>query len=499
MKKAAAAFVLLLSAAANAVALDGWWIAEARHAGQNTPIYLHLVRDAGKPTARLSLPVLDAWDFPIGPFKESGDRIEFPGIGWSVALEANASALVGVLPKELVPVHQIPVTFHRTKAPKIPEPAKRSALPRPNVLWSREAGGMVWAGLALDADQHALLVGTDAGSVIALDSRSGAHRWSLATGGKVRATPTITHHHVYVASDDGHVYKLEKRAGRTLWKTKIDASTTPRIPSFEPKSKFDRYASAAVERDGRVYIAARDGSVHALESSSGREMWRFATGDLVMATPAVRGKLVLVGSFDKHVYALDAATGELIWKRKLHGAVPADIVVADGRALVGTRAYDFLALDVHTGAPLWDQYIWFSWIESVPVVKSGFAYVGSSDALRLFAFDVGSGARAWERRIPGYGWSRPALAGRSVVIGTVGTAGGIGAREGAVVAVDRESGAIRWLHPSVKPEGARQWGFASSVAASPARHGTAPVIFAADLEGRVVALSDAAATASSSQ
>jgi eukaryotic-like serine/threonine-protein kinase len=488
MRKAATACILFLAGTASATELEGWWIAEARHAGQATPVYLHFLRDAGKPAARLSLPVLDAWDFPIGPYKEGADQVELTSVGWSIAVDARTPALVGVLPKELVPVHQIPVTFHKVKPPVIPGSAKWSAHSRPKVLWSREAGGAVWAGLALDPDHHSLLVGNDAGSLIALDSRSGAHRWSLATGGKVRATPTLTGRSVYVTSDDGHLYKLDRRTGRKVWKSKIDASAVPRVPSFEPNSKFDRYASAAVERDGRVYVGARDGGVCALDAASGRTLWRFATGDLVMATPTVRGDLVLVGSFDKHVYALDSASGALRWKRELGGVVPADVVVADGRALVGTRAYDFLALDLTTGEPLWDQYVWFSWIESVPVVRKGLAYVGSSDALRLFAFDVGSGARAWESRIPGYGWSKPALAGDEVVIGTVGTAGGIGPREGAVVAVDHKTGEVRWLHSAVKPEGAREWGFASSVVAGPAPKAPGQVIYAADLHGRVIAL-----------
>ncbi|HKZ73757.1 MAG TPA: PQQ-binding-like beta-propeller repeat protein, partial [Steroidobacteraceae bacterium] len=319
---------------------DGWWLAEARHAGQTTPIYLRFAREGDRHEAHLSLPVVDAWDFPVGSCKVLADRIEFPGIGWSISVDESGSSLTGVLPAQLVPVHQIPVTFRRVPAPAIPKPAKWSKYARPQVLWSREAGGAAWAGLALDADAHLLLVGTDAGSVLALDSRTGAHRWTLATRGKVRATPAIVKQHVYVPSDDGYVYKTDKRTGRLLWKAKIDSSNVPRIPSFEPKSKFDRYASAAVERDGRVYVGARDGSVHALDAETGGPLWRFATGDLVMATPAVRGELVLVGSFDKHVYALDARTGALRWKRHMQGVVPADIVVADGRALVGTRSYD---------------------------------------------------------------------------------------------------------------------------------------------------------------
>lgn len=482
--------LLFMAQAAGAGELEGWWVAEARHAGQSTPVYLHFTRHEGKPAARMSLPVLDAWDFAIGPFKASAEKVELTGVNWTLVRDARSHALNGVLPPALVPVHEIPVTFRKVKAPAIPTPPDWSKYPRPKVLWSREAGGPVWAGLALDTDERTLLVGNDAGAVLALDAEDGAHRWTLQTGGKVRATPTVTNAHVYAVSDDGHAYKLDKRTGRVAWKSRIDTSDVPRVPSFEPKSKFDRYASSAIERDGRVYVGGRDGGVSALDAASGKTLWRFATGDLVMGTPTVRGDLLLVGSFDKHVYALDAASGALRWKRDLGGVVPADVVVMDGRALVGTRAYDFIALDLHTGTPLWDEYVWFSWIESVPVVRKGHAYVGSSDALRLFAFDVGSGARTWETRIPGYGWSKPALVGDAVVIGTVGTAGGLGPRDGAILSAACKDGSIRWLHRAVKPDGAREWGFASSVVAGPQRRGRRAVVYAADLQGRIFALTD---------
>ncbi len=493
MKRFMGAWVLVLASlaahasdASGATDLEGWWVAEAQHAGQTTPIYLRFSTEGDKRIARLSLPVVDAWDFPIGPFKESGNRVEFPGVGWSIGIDSDGT-LSGVLPEQLVPVHRIAVTFSKTVAPAVPKPSKWMHHPRPRVKWSREIAGPVWAGLALDEHAALLVAATDAGSVVAFDPRTGAPRWTATTGGKVRATPTLTPHHIYAASDDGHLYKWDKRTGREVWKAKIDGAGLPRIPSFEPKSRFDRYASGAVERDGRVYVGSRDGAVYALDAQNGRTLWRYATGDLVMATPAVRGNLVLVGSFDKHAYALDSRNGALKWKRDLRGEVPADIVIVDGRALVGTRAYDMLALDCQTGEPLWDQYVWFSWIESVPVVKNGLAYVGSSDAVRLFAFDVGSGARAWEARIPGYGWSRPALGGDAVYIGTVGQTAGIGQRTGAVVSFDRKTGAMRWLHPAARPDGAREWGFASSVAVANARERT---VYAVDLTGKLYALAD---------
>jgi outer membrane protein assembly factor BamB len=79
--------------------------------------------------------------------------------------------------------------------------------------------------------------------------------------------------------------------------------------------------------------------------------------------------------------------------------------------LIGSRSYDLNALDPSTGETRWQRYVWFSWIESAPNVRDGIAYVGTSDALKLFAFDVKDGHMAWERTLPGWSWSRPAVQG----------------------------------------------------------------------------------------
>lgn len=53
--------------------------------------------------------------------------------------------------------------------------------------------------------------------------------------------------------------------------------------------------------------------------------------------------------------------------------------------IVGSRSYDLLALDGKTGATVWNRYVWFSWVESPVAVREAMAYVGSSDAAKLYA------------------------------------------------------------------------------------------------------------------
>jgi len=135
--------------------------------------------------------------------------------------------------------------------------------------------------------------------------------------------------------------------------------------------------------------------VYALEPASGREIWRFRTGDMVTGTPAVYGDFVIFNSYDKHVYAVKADDGSLQWKRDLKGELPSDVVIAGDRALIGSRSYDLSAIDLSSGEMRWQRYVWFSWIESAPNVRDGIACVGTSDALKLFAFDIRDGRMQW--------------------------------------------------------------------------------------------------------
>ena len=89
----------------------------------------------------------------------------------------------------------------------------------------------------------------------------------------------------------------------------------------------DRIEAAAIEADGVIYVASRDGTLYALDAGSGSLIWDHEFGDRISSAAEMDG-IVYVNSFDGHVYALNIATGDLRWKFKPRGLIWSSPVVA---------------------------------------------------------------------------------------------------------------------------------------------------------------------------
>ena len=214
----------------------------------------------------------------------------------------------------------------------------------------------------------------------------------------MRTRPAIADGALLFQADDGFLYKLDAASGQERWRVRLSDKPVERLPFDNPKSRYDRFGSDVTVAGGRLYVGTHDGHVLALEATNGARLWDFATGDSVLAAPAVDSGRVYAGSFDKHVYALDAGTGRLLWKRDTQGAVVSTPAVAGDLVVVGNRCYDLLGLKAETGEVAWKRYLWFSWVESSATVRDGVAYVGSSDAASVSAIDVRSGRPRWQSR-----------------------------------------------------------------------------------------------------
>jgi outer membrane protein assembly factor BamB len=462
----------------------GWWSADPSYGGESSRVVLHFLQEEGKQAVRLSLLDIGGYDNPIGTVTVSGDTLDMQPYPFPLRYDASKGTLSGVLPEAAVPVYKIPIEFRRIEPMTKPAPPTWT-YPKPNVKWTFDTKSAVWAGIERDPGTGVLYVGNDAGTLHAL-SADGKQRWQFATRGPIKARPAMIGDSIYVVSDDGKLYRLDKRTGKERWQAAVDAGSPERISIDKDDSRWDQYGSSVVSDGESLFVASRDKFLYALDLASGKQRWKIAAKDMMTATPAIYRDKVLFAAFDGLVQAVDRKDGTLRWTYDAKLPVAGDLTVDGDRVLVGSRTYDLVALDAANGRELWKHYYWFSWIESPAVVRDGVAYTGSSDGIGVFAVDASDGHLHWKTRVPGWAWPRTAVSDKFVVAATVGRGAYPGSRSGSLVALDRATGKIAWIH--LDPPGEElarskaRWGFGSGPAVADG------VVYAADLQGRVYAL-----------
>ncbi len=480
----AGAFASVANAETKFSDIAGWWSADPVYAGESSRVVLHLLEHEGKPTARLSIVAIGGYEFPLGTVTISGDSLDTAPFSLPLTYDPARDTLQGYLPKDAVPVYRIPVEFHRSAPYDKPAPPQWQ-INKPRIVWTAETGATAWAGLERDDESGLLYAGNDAGVLHAFDAQ-GQLRWKVTTDKPIKGRPAVLDDSLFFSSDNGLLYRLDKRTGREIWRAQIDQGSPPRIAPSQENSRWDRYGSSVVADATRVYIASRDKHLYALDRKTGKEIWKVAADDMMTATPALYRDVVVFADFSGKVHAVNVADGAQRWIYDALLPVAGDIVIANDRVLVGSRTYELIALDAATGKEQWKHYYWFSWIESPPVVRDGVIYTGSSDATHVYAIELATGKLRWKTPVPGWAWSRPAVNEDLVIVGTAGVGAYPGSRSGSLVALDRKTGAVRWLY--IDPpdqtivDANKGWGFG----ASPVIAGD--VVYATDLNGRVYAL-----------
>jgi outer membrane protein assembly factor BamB len=208
------------------------------------------------------------------------------------------------------------------------------------VRWQRTIGPSETSPLLAD---DLVVVGDWSHNVYAFAATTGALRWSYKVGGEIKGAIALAGGRVYFGSYDTHVYGLDVRTGKQIWR----ASSQPRLGRT---GTF--YANPAVAY-GRVYIGATDGKMYSFGAGSGKLRWSNGTGDFIYASPAIWRGYVLVGSYDGNFYAFDAATGDVRWRFKANGKISGSATVIDGIVYFSTLRGRTYGLDARTGQVRW--------------------------------------------------------------------------------------------------------------------------------------------------
>jgi len=208
-------------------------------------------------------------------------------------------------------------------------------------LWRFRTNGKVLSSVSLDEETGHLIFGSEDGKLYVV-SREGKRVWDFRTNGPITSTPAIDKDAIYFGSYDKNFYAID-RQGRVVWRF----GTNNQIVCLNALhgdticfGSFDHKLYALDRRDGRllwtfkagdsiyhtsiindtVYFGSRDGCFYSV-TLDGKLRWKFSTGEIVPAGPAVQGGVVYFGSGNNNFYAVDERTGRELWKFETNGPV----------------------------------------------------------------------------------------------------------------------------------------------------------------------------------
>ena len=155
-------------------------------------------------------------------------------------------------------------------------------LPEPQRAWPWQQDD--FERLAFDASYEPVVVGDTLfvasmtnDSVTAYDLDSGQQRWRYQTDGPVRLAPRVWQDRVYAASDDGTLHCLDASSGRRIWRFQAAPNNRLVLGNRRLISMWPLRGGPVIA-DGTLYFAAgiwpHDGSfLYAVDAETGELQW----------------------------------------------------------------------------------------------------------------------------------------------------------------------------------------------------------------------------------
>ncbi len=296
--------------------------------------------------------------------------------------------------------------------------AKATSEPDQWLATGRDAGGTYFSPLTDINASNVSKLG------FAWERKLGTHRG-------LEATPVVVDGALYTTGVFGWVYAVDAATGKELW-------------TYDPKvdGQWGRYACCdAINRgvavwQGRVYVGALDGYLHAIDAATGKQIFKVdtlpargpKTPYTLTATPVVAGDVIIVGSAGAdfagargYIAAYDLKSGALRWRFYTVPHDPKDGPQDQPHLVEAVKTWDPRhRWDQGSGATVWDG------ISYDP--KLNLVYIGTAN-------------------------------GAPYNIKADGRAGGDDLYSAAIVAVHADSGQLAWFYQTTPGD---RWDFDST-------------------------------------
>lgn len=224
------------------------------------------------------------------------------------------------------------------------------------ILWQSELGKSSDAlkdasggGLAVGGTQ--LFVTTGFGTVVALDTASGAELWTKDLASYGGASPTVYDDLLYISARDGAAWAIDTSNGRIKWQVAGPTVAASHTGGPGP-AVSDKYAVFPFGT-GDVLASFRKGGLRSWSSGlSGARLGLASTQvrDLT-GQPVIEGSSVYLASSAGRMAAVDLNTGLRIWTAKQGSQ--GHILVAGGAVFAVSDAGNLIRLSKDDGALIW--------------------------------------------------------------------------------------------------------------------------------------------------
>lgn len=203
-------------------------------------------------------------------------------------------------------------------------------------LWTFATGAEI-AGCVAEYGDHLLLASHD--SYLYCLRKDGTEAWKFQTNDRINCSPGIADHFTFLAGCDEHLRVIDLKTGEQTLDMPLESFLI---------------ASPAIVGD-LLYVGTHTGQIACVNWKKGEFVWRYE-GPRKMpfhASAAVTDALVIVGGHDKTLHAVDRATGDPRWTFATRAKVESSPAVVDQRVFFGSQDGNIYGLALENGQEVW--------------------------------------------------------------------------------------------------------------------------------------------------
>jgi outer membrane protein assembly factor BamB len=225
--------------------------------------------------------------------------------------------------------------------------------------------------------------------------------WSSKVGasGSFDFSPAADSTHVYAASAQGQLLKLDVKTGKEIWRLNTGENL-----------------SAGVGLGTNLVLVSTTAGYVVAYDQQGKLLWKSKLSSEILSAPRVDGDVVIVRAGDGRIFGLSAVDGSRVWVYErstpaLTLRSSAGITIADGIVYAGYAGGKLVAVKADDGKTLWEATVAqpkgtteierIADITSLPVVDGSIVFAVAYQG-KVAAIDRASGRIGWSRDISSY-------------------------------------------------------------------------------------------------